>query len=94
MNQLGDCMDISNTNIEKLAIAYLTQELAICPCLNPIFNADDKILSWDGEIQLFKNKNQGKKNIAGRCPVQVKGHGVPLEKLNKKSVSYSVSIDD
>ena len=94
MNLLGEGMEISNTNIEKLAIAYLTQELAICPCLNPIFNADDKILSWDGEIQLFKYKNQRKKNIIGRCPVQVKGHCVSLEKLSRKSISYSVSVDD
>lgn len=87
-------MDISTNGIEKLALGYLTQEIAGCPRLNPVFNADDKILSWDGEIQLYKNSNHSKENFMGRCAVQIKGHTVESEDIRKHSLSYQVDIND
>lgn len=91
---MGDNMKLDQLTIEKRALNYLERELLSCPRLNPVLNADDKIISWDGEIQLFRNNRKNKECWAGRCPVQVKGHTVNKDELKKKTITHSVSIDD
>lgn len=86
-------MEFNQTTIEKLAKSYLEMEISVCPRLDPLFNSDDKIMAWDGEIHLFADSSFKTANFLGRCPVQVKGHIVDEVELKKNMISFTVGID-
>ena len=61
------------------------------------FNGDDKEMSWDGYIWLYKKNNgdQSGKNFDARVPVQIKGHyDRNHEHLNRDTISYPVRLTD
>ena len=61
--------------IEKRAIIKLLDCLTKSDYLNPDIPTNDKTPSWDGFVELYKNKNKKKKkaDFDVRIPVQVKG---------------------
>lgn len=61
------------------------------------FNSQDKEMSWDGYIDIFKvnNGDQSKANFDDRVPVQIKGHNDEKKsKINKENIRYKVELDD
>lgn len=61
------------------------------------FNGDDKEMSWDGYIWLYKADNgvQSLENFDARVPVQIKGHyDRNHEYLNRETISYPVRLVD
>ena len=61
------------------------------------FNSDDKEMSWDGYINIYKGNNgdQSKKNFDDRIPVQIKGHIDEKQRYIKKDrITYAVELDD
>jgi len=61
--------------IENIAINKLNDCLLRSAYLHPDIKDNDKTPSWDGFIELYKNKdpNKRKSNLLARIPVQVKG---------------------
>ena len=60
-------------------------------------NGNDKEMSWDGYIWLYKENNgdQSKSNFDARVPVQIKGHHDPEHKyIGNDRISYSVELED
>lgn len=60
------------------------------------FNGNDKEMSWDGYIWLYKKNDgtQSKSNFDGRVSVQIKGHNDPQHKFLNENISYPVELDD
>jgi hypothetical protein len=73
--------------IELQAITKLNDLLLRCDHLIPDIDKNDKTPSWDGFIELYKNKDRykKKKDLLSRIPVQVKGH------LGKNILSDNIS---
>ena len=88
---------IPQGKIEHRAINALEFIIDKHPIMDYQFNSNDKEISWDGYIQIFKNENapQSKENCESRIPVQIKGHYDSEEKyINKKKIYYSVDRAD
>lgn len=87
----------STTKTEKRALNALERIIDEHLTMDHQFKADDKEMSWDGFLILFKENNgdQSKKNIEGRVPVQIKGHnGLDGNVVNHEKISYPVDLDD
>ena len=88
---------ISSTKIEHRAINALEAIIDEHSIMDHQISANDKEMSWDGCIWIYKNNNgnQSKHNGPSRVPVQIKGH-LDLENkyINAKRITYSVDLDD
>ena len=90
-------MALSSTKIEHRALNALEAIIDEHQTMDHQFNGNDKEMSWDGYIWLFKinNGQQSKSNFEGRVPVQIKGHNdETIKYLNKNRVTYPVALDD
>ena len=87
----------SSTKTEQRAVNVLEAIINEHSTMGYQFNGNDKEMSWDGYIWLYKKNNgvQSKQNFDGRIPVQIKGHNDSKHKfLNSKRFSYPVELDD
>ena len=87
----------SSTKTEQRAVNVLENLIDEHQTMTHQFNSNDKEMSWDGYIWLFKKNDgmQSKANFDSRVPVQIKGHQDPQCKfLDKNKISYSVELDD
>lgn len=87
----------SSTKTEHRALNALERIIDKHPTMDYLFNGNDKEMSWDGHIWLYKRNNgeQTKSNFDGRVPVQIKGHyDQKLKYHGKKSITYQVELDD
>ena len=87
----------SNTKIEQRALNTLESIIDEHLTMSYQFNSQDKEMSWDGYIDIFKSNNgdQSKANFDDRVPVQIKGHKDEKQRYIKKSrINYAVSLDD
>ncbi len=87
----------SSTKIEQRAVNALESIIDEHLTMKHQFNDNDKEMSWDGYIWLFKNNNgsQSKDNLDARVPVQIKGHNDTRKKFFDKSrITYPVELDD
>ena len=87
----------STTKIEKRALNTLESVIDEHPTMDYSFNSDDKEMSWDGYINIYKGNNgdQSKKNYDDRIPVQIKGHIDEKQRYIKKDrITYAVELDD
>ena len=87
----------STTKIEKRALNTLESVIDEHPTMDYSFNSDDKEMSWDGYINIYKGNNgdQSKKNFDDRIPVQIKGHIDEKQRYIKKDrITYAVELDD
>lgn len=71
--------------IETIAVDAVSQEVNRHELLQPELATNDKTLSFDGHINVFKAPQQKKENHSGRVPVQVKGREVATFKRDKCS---------
>lgn len=87
----------SNTKIEQRALNTLESIIDEHLTMSYQFNSQDKEMSWDGYIDIFKSNNgdQSKKNFDSRVPVQIKGHIDDKQRyINKDRITYAVALDD
>ena len=97
---MGIGMDMHNpstTKIEHRALNALEEIIDNHLAMEHQFNGNDKEMSWDGYIWLYKTNNgkQTKENFDGRVPVQIKGHSDLKHKyVNEGRISYPVELAD
>ena len=87
----------SSTKTEQRAVNALENITDEHLTMGHQFNGNDKEMSWDGYIWLFKNNdgNQSKENLDARVPVQIKGHHDTKKRFyDKKRITYPVELDD
>lgn len=83
----------NNKRIEDLAINILERALLKSPYLECYIDSNDKTPSWDGNVIVYKNKNNKKSNIMGKVPIQVKG--TKSSPVNKDgTISYCADVAD
>lgn len=88
---------LSTTKIEKRALNALESIIDDHLTMDHSFNSEDKEMSWDGYIILYKSNdgNQSKKNFDSRVPVQIKGHIDDKQRyINKDRITHAVALDD
>ncbi len=87
----------SSTKIEHRAINALESIVDEHLTMEHQFNGNDKEMSWDGYIWLYKKNDglQSKPNFDGRVSVQIKGHIDSEHKfLNCDKITYPVELND
>ena len=90
-------MNIPSTKTEHRAVNALEAIIDEHSTMEHQINGNDKEMSWDGYIWLYKDNNgdQSKSNFDARVPVQIKGHHDPEHKyIGKDRISYSVELAD
>lgn len=81
-------------DIETQGTAAVERLIARTDYLVSHINEKDKEPSWDGFIYAYKHSgdNHEKKDLAGRAPVQVKGH--KCDDIDNEPKSFSVDVSD
>ena len=90
-------MQISSTKTEHRALNALESIIDDHSTMDYQFNGNDKEMSWDGFIWLYRinNGDQSKQNIEARIPVQIKGHNDSKHLfIGKKLIKYNVNLVD
>lgn len=85
-------MSLDSRTIEILSVNAVRDSIAVTGVLDPIINENDKEPSWDGNVNVYKNKTKKKNDIIGKMPVQVKGK--ECDDHSKDDISYSMSVAD
>lgn len=81
-------------DIEKKAVTTIENVISSCDYLESQITSNDKGVSWDGFINVYKKKGDvhAKDDLFKSIRVQVKGHKV--SRVYEKSIRYSVQIAD
>lgn len=90
-------MKIPSTKTEHRAVNALEVIIDDHSTMEHQFNGNDKEMSWDGYIWLYKNNNgdQSKQNFDARVPVQIKGHNDSNHKfIGKDRIIFPVELGD
>lgn len=88
-------MVMASTKIERKAISAIQNIINEHPTMEHEINTNDKSISWDGYIILYKNENFSKENFEARVPIQVKGRIDRANKyLHRDEIQYHVKISD
>lgn len=84
---------VDTTIIEMSAVNKLEASLLSTGMIVPNISKADKVPSWDGEILLYKTKEDlSKGNLSGTIPVQVKG--TMVERFEKKKAIFQADVRD
>ncbi|HAP14615.1 MAG TPA: hypothetical protein DCR07_00710 [Lactococcus sp.] len=84
---------IDTTIIEMSAVNKLEASLLSTGMIVPNISTADKVPSWDGEILLYKTREDlSKGNLSGIIPVQVKG--TMVERFEKKKAVFQADVRD
>lgn len=77
-----------------IAISAIERAIAKTEYLTPYISSNDKEPSWDGTIYVYHHagKNHSKDDLAGRVPVQVKGH--EKDTPENEEISFPVEVVD
>ena len=87
----------SNNKTEHRALNALERIIDKHDTMDYQFNGNDKEMSWDGFIWLYKTNDgsQAKNNFDSRIPVQIKGHTDKGKKyINREKIKYQVDCLD
>ena len=68
---------LSKKDIEELATGAVKRYFNTCNLVSPQIQENDKTPDWDGELNLYENKKDIRKNYIGSLRIQVKGKEVP-----------------
>lgn len=81
-------------DVETLGTNAVEKLIASTDYLVPYINKKDKEPSWDGYIYAYNHSgnNHTKEDLAGRVPVQIKGH--TCDDTDSKPKSFSVDVSD
>ncbi len=85
---------MDNEKIEHEAVRNAAAYINQCDCLKARFDVNDKTPSWDGYIEVYKDKKLKKDNMQGRIPVQIKGKGLESKSPPKSNIYYPFDISD
>ncbi|QUW23060.1 hypothetical protein JSQ81_05680 [Sporosarcina sp. Marseille-Q4063] len=83
---------MNNSIKEVIGVTAVTMELTRNTLLKGEIPTNDKTVSWDGEIQVYNEKNHNKSSLYGRVPVQVKAHEV--EYLSGDKIKHRLNKND
>ena len=83
---------LSKKDIEELATGAVKRYFNTCNLVSPQIQENDKTPDWDGELNLYENKKDIRKNYIGSLRIQVKGKEVPKFKDKKHSLSKRSSL--
>lgn len=78
--------------IESLAVTAVKEVILHAGNFNPVFNENDTLPSWDGEIFVYKGEVQSKDELIEVIPVQIKG--TTQDKRKGGNFCYSVEVSD
>ena len=87
----------SNNKTEHRALNALERIIDMHDTMDYQFNENDKEMSWDGFIWLYKTNEtvQSKKTFESRLPVQIKGHNDKGKKyIKREKIKYQVDCLD
>lgn len=84
--------DLDSSKIERLAVKAVN-EIAdrVNSMLKPEIPENDKSISFDGEIQVFKDTRETIETLIGKVPVQIKGKVV--KEFSDKTRSYPIPMN-
>lgn len=86
---------MNSTQIELLAVNAISESMLNTELLSPLTTANDKGPSWDGEILVYKDKEQKKEDLLARVPIQIKGKICnKWSEMSKNEIKYPVSRID
>ena len=83
---------MDSDTIEKTAVNAVECALLKVDNSTPLFNKNDTVPSWDGEIIVYKGRVKNKSNIKDTIPVQIKG--TTVDKRVDGRFRYSVKVAD
>lgn len=83
---------LSKKDIEELATGAVKRYFNTCNLVSPQIQENDKTPDWDGELNLYENKKDIRKNYIGSLRIQVKGKEVPNSRTKKHSLSKRSSL--
>ena len=84
---------MNTEKIELASVSKLIDLLSRLDYINPEIPTNDKSPSWDGFVNLYKEKDScSKKDLERRIPVQVKGHYAKTP--YQDSISFSADTSD
>ena len=75
---------LSKKDIEELATGAVKRYFNTCNLVSPQIQENDKTPDWDGELNLYENKKDIRKNYIGSLRIQVKF-------LNSRTKKHSLS---
>ena len=84
----------SYMNAEVIGVSFFQSEISKTDYLVPNININDKGLSWDGDVEVYRKpaNNHKKEDLILKVPVQV--NGMKIDDISKSSLSYPVEIAD
>ena len=84
---------VDTTIIEMSAVNKLEAALLSTGMIVPNISKSDSVPSWDGEILLYKSRDDlSKGNLSGKIPVQVKG--TMVTRFEKKKAVFQADVRD
>ena len=83
---------MDSRRIEAFAVTAVEDRILNAGNFNPVFNKNDTLPSWDGEIFVYKGDVQSKDELIEVIPVQIKG--TTQDKRKGGNFSYSVEVSD
>lgn len=83
---------MDNQKIENIAVTAVNRETNKYSRLLSDIKTNDKTISWDGQIFVYKKEKFTKENLYGVVPVQIKGK--LSENLTKDIIPYSLDVKD
>jgi DNA-binding MarR family transcriptional regulator len=82
---------MDNRTIEKFAANAVEESILDTDILHPEISENDKTLSWDGFIEVYKSTDKVKANFDGKVDIQVKG---TMSNNHPKIISFSAETAD
>lgn len=82
---------MDNRTIEKFAANAVEESILDTDILHPEISENDKTLSWDGFIEVYRSKDKVKANFDGKVDIQVKG---TMSNNHSKTISFSAETAD
>lgn len=83
---------MDSKRIEAFAVMAVEERILNAGNFNPVFNKNDTLPSWDGEILVYKGEVQSKNELIEVIPVQIKG--TIQDKRRDGKFNYSVEVAD
>ena len=82
---------MDNRTIEKYAANAVAESILDIDILHPQISENDKTLSWDGFVEVYKSNDKVKASFDGKVEVQVKGN---MNNNHPKTISFSTETSD
>lgn len=83
---------MDSKRIESFAVTAVEECVLNAGNFNPVFNKNDTLPSWDGDIYVYKGQDLSKKELIEVIPVQIKG--TTQNKRKDGKFNYSVEVAD